>query len=178
MVMPRAESAEVVYSQNTLSPKVEQPLKCTAQVCLGKFLLSCYFWPLPAIWWCVWYRAWKCCRLLLRGGLENVLVHMPCRQYCCPEKHLCRDVFNSSEAKRFNDRTCPKAEPMDCKLLHQLLILFFYFLTAWLSLRDVAFSCAKLLLSHHHMNPSRKVHLFSCKMCSSPLGCWLTKLGE
>lgn len=61
------------------------------------------------------------------------------------------------------------SQVMYCKLLHQLLILSFSFLTAWIPLRDVAFSCPKLL-SHHHMNTSRKVHL-----CSSPLGCWLTQ---
>lgn len=42
---------------------------------------------------------------------QNVLLHMPCRQYCCPAEHLCRDVLKASEAKRFNDRTSPKAEP-------------------------------------------------------------------
>lgn len=69
------------------------------------------------------------------------------------------------------------SQVMYCKLHHQLLIFLFSFFTAWLSLRDVAFSCAKLLLSHHHMNLFRKIHLFSCKICSPP-GCWLTKLGK
>lgn len=37
--MPRAESAEMVYNQNTLSLKAEQPLNCTTQGCLGNVFI-------------------------------------------------------------------------------------------------------------------------------------------